>query len=94
MKFIVCIKFYSWFCREGNDFYVIVILIFLELFVGFKKNIDYFDGYKVDVGSNLVMKFKEVRKFLGEGMLLFESNKKGNFFVMFEVVFLLLLLDE
>lgn len=73
---------------------MIVIIMFLDVLVGFEKDIDYLDGYKVVVGSNLVMKFKVVRKFFGEGMLVFESMKKGSLFVMFEVIFLLLLMEE
>lgn len=87
LKIVIRAKPHSRFRREGNDLHTSVTISLLDALVGFKKEIDHLDGHKVSVGSELVTKPKEVRKFVGEGMPVYESNKKGNLFVTFEVAF-------
>lgn len=41
-----------------------------------------------------ITKPKEVRKFKGEGMPLYQSNKKGDLYVTFEVLFPKTLTDD
>lgn len=41
-----------------------------------------------------VTKPKEIKKFKGEGMPLYQSNKKGDLYVTFEVVFPKTLTDD
>ena len=87
LKFVVRSRDDSRFRREGNDLHTTVTITLLDALVGFSKDIEHLDGHKVAVGSKAVTKPKEVRKLVGEGMPVFESNRKGNLFVMFEVVF-------
>ena len=44
--------------------------------------------------SQGITKPKEIRKFKGEGMPLYQSNKKGDLYVTFEVVFPKTLTDD
>lgn len=87
LKFVVRTKPHNRFKREGNHLHTTVTITLLDALVGFQKDIKHLDGHQVAVGSTKITKPKEVRKFSGEGMPVFESSKKGDLFVMFEVVF-------
>ncbi|TXG63328.1 hypothetical protein EZV62_010322 [Acer yangbiense] len=59
----------------------------VQALVGFEKNIKHLDEHLVDISSKGITKPKEVRKLKGEGMPLHFSNKKGDLYVTFEVLF-------
>lgn len=75
------------FRREGNDLHTTVTLTLVQALVGFEKTIKHLDDHLVDISSKEITKPKEVRKFKGEGMPLHFSNKKGDLYVTFEVLF-------
>jgi DnaJ homolog subfamily B member 11 len=45
------------------------------------------DRLNFGLNSQGITKPKEIRKFKGEGMPLYQSNKKGDLYVTFEVLF-------
>lgn len=94
LKFRIRTAPHDVFNRDGNDLRTTVNITLLQALVGFKKTIKHLDGHLVDIGSEGVTKPKEVRKFKGEGMPLHLSNKKGNLYVTFEVIFPTSLTDE
>jgi DnaJ homolog subfamily B member 11 len=49
---------------------------------------------KVVVNSQGITKPKEIRKYKGEGMPLYQSNKKGDLYLTFEVLFPKTLTDD
>ncbi|KAI3460765.1 hypothetical protein Pfo_017428 [Paulownia fortunei] len=55
--------------------------------VGFEMTIKHLDEHLVDLSSKGITKPKDVKKFKGEGMPLHLSNKKGDLYVTFEVLF-------
>ncbi|RLM91917.1 hypothetical protein C2845_PM08G12230 [Panicum miliaceum] len=59
----------------------------LEALVGFKKNFNHLDNHSVEIGTEGITKPKEVRKFEDEGTPLYKSNKKGDLYITFDVVF-------
>ncbi|EYU46793.1 hypothetical protein MIMGU_mgv1a0099881mg, partial [Erythranthe guttata] len=75
------------FRREGNDMHTTVKITLVQALVGFEKTITHLDEHLVDISAKGITKPKEVRKFKGEGMPLHFSNKKGDLFVLFEVIF-------
>lgn len=87
LKFVIRTQSHSHFERDGNNLKTTVTISLLDALVGFQKDIKHLDGHKVAVGNTKITKPKEVRKFAGEGMPVYESNKKGDLSVMFEVAF-------
>ncbi|KAF5741538.1 dnaJ subfamily B member 11-like [Tripterygium wilfordii] len=75
------------FRREGNDLHTTVTITLVQALVGFEKTIKHLDEHLVDIGTKGITKPKEVRKFKEEGMPIHFSNKKGDLFVTFEVLF-------
>ncbi|XP_073151568.1 dnaJ protein ERDJ3B [Henckelia pumila] len=75
------------FRREGNDLHSTITITLMQALVGFKKTIKHLDGRLVDISFKGITVPKEVRKFKGEGMPLHFSNKKGDLYVKFEVLF-------
>ncbi|KAL9447670.1 hypothetical protein AB3S75_015192 [Citrus x aurantiifolia] len=73
--------------REGNDLHATVTITLIQAVVGFEKTIKHPDGHLVDISTKGITKLKEVRKFRGEGMPLHFSNKKGDLYITFEVLF-------
>ncbi|RLM98494.1 dnaJ protein ERDJ3B-like [Panicum miliaceum] len=66
----------------------------LQSLVGFEKTVKHLDNHLVEIGTKGITKPKEIRKFKGEGMPLYQSNKKGDLHVTFEVVFPKTLTDD
>ncbi|WVZ71243.1 hypothetical protein U9M48_019855 [Paspalum notatum var. saurae] len=62
-------------------------LLQLESLVGFEKKVNHLDNHAVEIQTKGITKPKEVRKLEGEGMPLYHSNKKGDMYVTFEVIF-------
>ncbi|OEL33857.1 DnaJ protein ERDJ3B [Dichanthelium oligosanthes] len=87
LKFRIRITQHERFRREGNDLHAAAEISLLEALVGFKKNLNHLDNHSVKIGTEGITKPKEVRKFEGEGMPLYQSNKKGDLCITFDVVF-------
>ncbi|KAK8693787.1 hypothetical protein V6N13_071356 [Hibiscus sabdariffa] len=87
LKFRIRTAPHDQFRREGNDLHTTVTITLVQALVGFEKNIKHLDDHLVDIGTKGITKPKEVRKFKGEGMPLHFSNKKGDLYVTFEVLF-------
>ncbi|XP_066366509.1 dnaJ protein ERDJ3B-like isoform X2 [Miscanthus floridulus] len=66
----------------------------VQALVGFEKTIKHLDNHLVEIGTKGITKPKEIRKFKGEGMPLYQSNKKGDLYVTFEVLFPKTLTDD
>ncbi|KAG4913735.1 hypothetical protein JHK82_054323 [Glycine max] len=82
------------FRREGNDLHTTVTITLVQALVGFEKTIKHLDEHLVDISTKEITKPKQVRKFKGEGMPLHMSNKKGDLYVTFEVLFPTSLTEE
>jgi DnaJ family protein B protein 11 len=87
LKFRIRTAPHDLFKREGNDLRTTVTITLVQALVGFEKTIKHLDEHLVDISSKVITKPKEVRKFKGEGMPLHHSNKKGDLYVAFEVLF-------
>ncbi|KAL8142629.1 hypothetical protein V2J09_015661 [Rumex salicifolius] len=87
LKFRIHTATHDNFVREGNNLYTNVTITLVQALVGFEKTIKHLDEHLVNIGSKAITKPKEVRKFKGEGMPLHLSNKKGDLYVKFEVLF-------
>ncbi|GAB2282221.1 DnaJ protein erdj3b [Dionaea muscipula] len=87
LKFHIRTAPHDRFTREGNDLRTTVTITLVQALVGFEKTIKHLDDHLVDISSKGITKPKEVRKFKGEGMPLHYSNKKGDLYVNFEVLF-------
>nr|GLL30604.1 dnaJ protein ERDJ3B [Ipomoea trifida] len=87
LKFRIRTAPHDQFKREGNDLHTTVTITLVQALVGFEKTIKHLDDHLVDIGSKGITKPKEVKKFKGEGMPLHFSNKKGDLYVTFEVLF-------
>ncbi|KAL2535252.1 DnaJ protein ERDJ3B [Forsythia ovata] len=87
LKFRIRTAPHDLFTREGNDLRTTVTITLVQALVGFEKTIKHLDEHLVDISSKGITKPKEVRKFKGEGMPLHFSNKKGDLYVTFEVLF-------
>ncbi|XP_007051070.2 PREDICTED: dnaJ protein ERDJ3B [Theobroma cacao] len=87
LKFRIHTAPHDHFRREGNDLHTTVTITLVQALVGFEKTIKHLDDHLVDISSKGITKPKEVRKFKGEGMPLYSSDKKGNLYVTFEVLF-------
>nr|XP_027099251.1 dnaJ protein ERDJ3B-like [Coffea arabica] len=87
LRFRIRTASHDLFRREGNDLHTTVTITLVQALVGFEKTIKHLDDHLVDIGTKGVTKPKEVRKFKGEGMPLHFSNKKGDLYVTFEVLF-------
>nr|GEV85533.1 DnaJ protein ERDJ3B-like [Tanacetum cinerariifolium] len=82
------------FRREGNNLHATTTITLAQALVGFEKTITHLDEHLVNIGSKGITKPKEVKKFKGEGMPLHFSNKKGDLYVTFEVLFPTSLTDD
>ncbi|GAB4841748.1 DnaJ protein erdj3b [Ancistrocladus abbreviatus] len=87
LKFRIHTAPHDSFTREGNDLRTTVTITLVQALVGFEKTIKHLDNHLVDVSSKGITKPKQVRKFKGEGMPLHFSDKKGDLYVTFEVLF-------
>ncbi|KAL3517387.1 hypothetical protein ACH5RR_019976 [Cinchona calisaya] len=87
LRFRIRTASHDLFRREGNDLHTTVTITLVQALVGFEKTIKHLDDHLVDISTKGVTKPKEVRKFKGEGMPLHFSNKKGDLYVTFEVLF-------
>jgi len=87
LKFRINTAPHDRFRREGNDLHTSVTITLVQALVGFEKTIKHLDDHLVDISSKGITKPKEVRKVKGEGMPLHFSNKKGDLYVTFEVLF-------
>ncbi|CAM6084013.1 unnamed protein product [Calypogeia fissa] len=87
LKFVIRTEEHDVFTRDGNNLFVTVTISLVESLVGFEKNIFHLDGHQVSIGTKEVTKPKQRRRFPGEGMPVFESVRKGDLFVDFEVEF-------
>ncbi|KAK4737992.1 hypothetical protein R3W88_001689 [Solanum pinnatisectum] len=87
LKFRIRTAPHEQFTREVNDLRTTVTITLVQALVGFEKTIKHLDNHLVDISSKGITKPKEVRKFKGEGMPLHYSNKKGDLYVKFEVLF-------
>ncbi|KAE8692053.1 DnaJ protein ERDJ3B [Hibiscus syriacus] len=94
LKFLIRTAPHDRFRREGNDLHTTITITLAQALVGFEKTIKHLDDHLVDIGSKGITKPKEVRKFKGEGMPLHFSNKKGDLYVTFEVLFPTSLTDD
>ncbi|XP_057776662.1 dnaJ protein ERDJ3B-like [Salvia miltiorrhiza] len=87
LKFHIRTAPHDRFRREGNNLHTTVTITLMQALVGFDKTIKHLDGHLVDISTKGITKPKEVKKFKGEGMPLHFSNKKGDLYVAFEVLF-------
>lgn len=87
LKFIVHTEEHDVFTRDGNNLYVTVTISLVESLVGFEKKVFLLDGHQVSIGTKEITKPKQKRRFPGEGMPVYESVRKGDLFVHFEVEF-------
>ncbi|XP_010544978.1 PREDICTED: dnaJ protein ERDJ3B [Tarenaya hassleriana] len=87
LKFRIHTAPHDRFRRDGNDLHMTVNISLVEALVGFQKSIKHLDDRDVDISSKGITKPKEVRKIEGEGMPVYYSNKKGDLYVTFEVIF-------
>ncbi|CAI0457063.1 unnamed protein product [Linum tenue] len=87
LKFRIHTSPHDVFTRKGNDLHTTVTITLVQALVGFEKKIKHLDEHLVDIGSQGITKPKEVKKIKGEGMPLYASNKKGDLYVTFEVLF-------
>ncbi|XP_031374900.1 dnaJ protein ERDJ3B [Punica granatum] len=87
LKFRIRTAPHDHFRREGNDLHTTVTITLVQALVGFEKTIKHLDDHLVDISTKGITKPKEVRKFKGEGMPLYLSTKKGDLYVIFEVLF-------
>ncbi|MCO5599443.1 hypothetical protein L7F22_053547 [Adiantum nelumboides] len=87
LKFKILSRKHDRFRREGNNLHITITISLLDALVGFDKDIPHLDDHKVSIGTKGVSKPKSVKKFRGEGMPAFESIKKGDLIVTFEVAF-------
>lgn len=94
LKFRIHTAAHDRFTREGNDLRTTVTVTLVQALVGFEKTIKHLDDHLIDISSKGITKPKEVRKFKGEGMPLHYSNKKGDLYVNFEVLFPTSLTDD
>ncbi|KAJ9543186.1 hypothetical protein OSB04_022893 [Centaurea solstitialis] len=94
LKFRIRTATHDRFRREGNNLHATATITLAQALVGFEKTITHLDEHLVDIGTKGITKPKEVRKFKGEGMPLHFSNKKGDLYVTFEVLFPTSLTDE
>ncbi|KAI3829554.1 hypothetical protein L1987_03680 [Smallanthus sonchifolius] len=82
------------FTREGNNLHTTATITLAQALVGFEKTVRHLDDHLVNIGTKGITKPKEMKKFKGEGMPLHFSNKKGDLYVTFEVLFPTSLTDE
>lgn len=94
LKFRIRTAPHDKFRREGNNLHATATITLAQALVGFEKTITHLDDHLVQIGTKGITKPKEVRKFKGEGMPLHFSNKKGDLYVTFEVLFPTSLTDE
>ncbi|XP_071720478.1 dnaJ protein ERDJ3B-like [Rutidosis leptorrhynchoides] len=94
LKFRIRTAPHDRFRREGNNLHTTATITLAQALVGFEKTITHLDEHPLQIGSKGITKPKEVRKFKGEGMPLHFSNKKGDLYVTFEVLFPTSLTDE
>ncbi|KAG5627846.1 hypothetical protein H5410_013064 [Solanum commersonii] len=94
LKFRIRTAPHEQFTREVNDLRTTVTITLVQALVGFEKTIKHLDDHLVDISSKGITKPKEVRKFKGEGMPLHYSNKKGDLYIKFEVLFPTSLTEE
>ncbi|XP_021770124.1 dnaJ protein ERDJ3B-like [Chenopodium quinoa] len=94
LKFRIRTAPHDVFNRDGNDLRTTVTITLVQALVGFEKTIKHLDEHLVNISSKGITKPKEVRKFKGEGMPLYLSNKKGDLYVTFEVLFPTSLTEE
>nr|XP_043609803.1 dnaJ protein ERDJ3B [Erigeron canadensis] len=94
LKFRIRTAPHDKFRREGNNLHTTATITLSQALVGFEKKITHLDEHQVDIGTKGITKPKEVRKFKGEGMPLHFSNKKGDLYVTFEVLFPTSLTDD
>ncbi|KZV44154.1 hypothetical protein F511_26433 [Dorcoceras hygrometricum] len=87
LKFRIRTAPHDRFRREGNDLHTTITITLVQALVGFQKTIKHLDEHLVDIGFKGITTPKEVRKFKGEGMPLHFSNKKGDLYIKFEVLF-------
>ncbi|KAK1356886.1 DnaJ protein ERDJ3B [Heracleum sosnowskyi] len=94
LKFRIRTAPHDVFKREGNDLHTTVTITLVQALVGFEKTIKHLDDHLVEIGSKEITNPKQERKFKGEGMPLHLSNKKGDLYITFEVVFPTSLTEE
>ncbi|CAI9105491.1 OLC1v1004423C3 [Oldenlandia corymbosa var. corymbosa] len=94
LKFRIRTAPHDVFRREGNDLHTTVTISLVHALVGFEKTIKHLDDHLVEIGTKGITKPKEVRKIKGEGMPLHFSNKKGDLYITFEVLFPTSLTEE
>jgi DnaJ family protein B protein 11 len=87
LRFRIRTAAHDTFRRAGNDLHTTVTITLVQALVGFEKKLKHLDERLVDISSKGITKPKEVRKFKGEGMPLHFSNKKGDLYITFEVLF-------
>ncbi|XP_073066203.1 dnaJ protein ERDJ3B-like [Primulina eburnea] len=87
LKFRIHTAPHDRFRREGNDLHATITITLVQALVGFEKTIKHLDEHLVDISFKGITNPKEVRRFKGEGMPLHFSNKKGDLYVKFEVLF-------
>ncbi|XP_076952252.1 dnaJ protein ERDJ3B-like [Bidens hawaiensis] len=94
LKFRIRTAPHDRFRREGNNLHATATITLAQALVGFEKTITHLDDHLVNIGTKGITKPKEVKKFKGEGMPLHFSNKKGDLYVTFEVLFPTSLTDD
>ncbi|MFS7901621.1 putative DnaJ domain, Chaperone J-domain superfamily [Helianthus anomalus] len=94
LRFRICTAPHDRFRREGNNLHTTATITLAQALVGFEKTVKHLDDRLVNIGTKGITKPKEVKKFKGEGMPLHFSNKKGDLYVTFEVLFPTSLTDD
>lgn len=80
---------YLIFERRGDDLYINVIILLVELLVGFEMDIIYLDGYKVYIFWDKIIRLGVKLWKKGEGFFNFDNNNiKGFLIIIFDVDFL------
>ncbi|KAL8139039.1 hypothetical protein V2J09_005040 [Rumex salicifolius] len=87
LKFCILTAPHGRFVREANSLHANVTITLAQALVGFNKTIKHLDDHLVEIGSKGITKPKEVSKIKGEGMPLHLSNKKGDLYIKYEVLF-------
>lgn len=87
LKFKIRTLLHPLFRRKGNDLWMDKTISLVDALTGFSYEIEHLDGHKFKLSSEVVTRPGDVRSIDGEGMPIFDSNKKGNLWVTYSIDF-------
>eukprot|EP00850_Spirogloea_muscicola_P000180 SM000001S04582 [mRNA] locus=s1:1038433:1041250:- [translate_table: standard] len=87
LKFVIRTRPHRTFHRDGDNLAMRHSITLVDALVGFEHEMEHLDGHQVKIGTKGVTKPGEVRKIAKEGMPKYESNKKGDLYVTFDIDF-------